>query len=142
MATVKNFIYCLNAERVAAIDGKGESVNAMGILSALTPEFVPGLFSFSIIFTVLDMDISGNNTIQIIFTKDGEEKPMIDSGIIGIPPLPDNDFGGLPNEYKGINMSMDFRNVVFEGEGVYLTKILVNGKLMGDNPIFVKGKRK
>ena len=49
MAKLTNLIYCLNAERVSANDGKGDSINAMGVLSALTPEFVPGTFSFSII---------------------------------------------------------------------------------------------
>lgn len=141
MANLTNFIYCINAERVSSSDGKGDSINAMGVLSTLTPEFVPGTFSFSIIFSVLDVNVSGNNTIQIIFSKDGEEKGLVDSGIITIPPMPDNDKIGLPNEYKGLNMSMDFRNVIFEVEGLYNTAVFFNGQLLSNNPIYVKGKR-
>ena len=141
MANLTNFIYCINAERVPSGDGKGESLNAMGVLSALTPEFVPGTFSFSIIFSVLDVDISSNNTIQIMFSKVGEEKKLIDSGIITIPPIPDDDKVDLPDAYKGLNMSMDFRNVIFETEGVYDTVIFFNGQLLANNPIYVKGKR-
>lgn len=141
MAKLTNFIYCINAERIPAGDGKGESINAMGVLSALTPEFVPGTFSFSIIFSVLDVEVSGNNTIQIIFSKDGEEKGLIDSGIITIPPMPTENEIGLPDEYKGLNMSMDFRNVIFEAEGLYDTAVFFNGQLLGHNPIYVKGKR-
>lgn len=109
----------------------------MGVLSVLTPEFVPGTFSFSIIFSVLDVDILGNNTIQIIFSKDGERDFLVNSGIITIPPMPNEDEIGLPNEYKGLNMSMDFRNVIFETEGLYNTDVFFNGQLLANNPIIV-----
>ena len=55
MARLANFLYCLNAERQQDPQGKGESINAMGVLTVLVPEFIPGLFSFSIIFSVLDI---------------------------------------------------------------------------------------
>ena len=67
MAELTNFIYCINAERIPSKDGKSDSVNAIGVLSSLTPEFVPGTFSFSIIFSVLDVNISESNTIRITF---------------------------------------------------------------------------
>lgn len=35
----------MNAERVSN-EGKGDFINAMGVLSVLIPEFVPGTFSF------------------------------------------------------------------------------------------------
>lgn len=141
MAKLTNFIYCLNAERTSVNDGNGESVNAIGVLSALTPEFVPGTFSFSIIFSVLDIDISGNNTIRIVFSKKGEDKALVNSGIINIPPMPDTKEIDLPSEYKGLNMSMDFRNVIFETEGIYSTEVFFNNQLLAENPIYVKGKR-
>ena len=47
MAEVKNFIYCLN---VNTVDGRTDIV---GVLNAMTPEYIPGLFSFSISFTLL-----------------------------------------------------------------------------------------
>lgn len=141
MAKLTNFIYCINAERVPSNDGKGDSINAIGVLSALTPEFVPGTFSFSIIFSILDIDVSGNNAIQIILSKKGEDKPLVDSGIINLPSMPDTNEIGLPSEYKGLNMSMDFRNVIFETEGTYNTAVFFNGQLLANNPIYVKGKR-
>ena len=141
MAKLTNFIYCINAERVPNNGGNGDSINAMGVMSALTPEFVPGTFSFSIIFTVLDVNMSENNVIRIIFSKDGEENNLVDSGIIAIPPMPNADDVSLPNEYKGLDMSMDFRNVIFETEGLYNTAIFFNGQLLANNLIYVKGKR-
>lgn len=141
MANLTNFIYCINAERVPAGNGKGESINAIGVLATLTPEFVPGTFSFSIIFSILDIDISGNNIIRIVFSKDGEDKTLVDSGTVLIPPISNDDAIDLPAEYKGLNMSMDFRNVIFESEGIYKTTIFFNDQLLSVNPIYVKGKR-
>lgn len=141
MANLTNFIYCINAERVPVGNGKGESINAIGVLATLTPEFVPGTFSFSIIFSILDIDISGNNTIRIVFSKDGEDKTLVDSGTVLIPPISNDDAIDLPAEYKGLNMSMDFRNVIFEREGIYKTTIFFNDQLLSVNPIYVKGKR-
>lgn len=138
MARLGNFIYCLNAERVPAVNGKGDTINAMGVLSALTLEFMPGTFSFSIIFSVLDADASQRNEIQIIFSK--EDTVLIDSGVISIPPIESTDNYDLPKEYKGLNMSMDFRNVIFKEEGLYQTKVMFNGQEVGINEIYVKGK--
>ncbi len=142
MADLTNFIYCINAERIPSKNGKTDSVNAIGVLSSLTPEFVPGTFSFSIIFSVLDIDISGNNTVQITFFREGEQKNLVDSGVITIPPLsPDSDDIQLPPKYQGLNMSMDFRNVIFEQEGLYNTKVIFNDQVLAIKPIYVKGKR-
>lgn len=141
MAKLANFMYCINAERVPAVDGKGESLNAIGVMSVLMPEFVPGTFSFSVIFSILDIDTSETNVIRIVFLKEGEDNVLADSGIIALPPMSDTNGIDLPDEYKGLNMSMDFRNVVFETEGVYNTKILFNNQLLEDNLIYVKGKR-
>ncbi|HIX23773.1 MAG TPA: hypothetical protein IAA09_02300 [Candidatus Lachnoclostridium avicola] len=142
MAELTNFIYCINAERIPSKDGKSDSVNAIGVLSSLTPEFVPGTFSFSIIFSVLDVNISESNTIRITFFKEGEEDNLVDSDVITISPLSqDTDEVKLPPKYQGFNMSMDFRNVVFEQEGLYNTKVIFNDHVLAIKPIYVKGKR-
>lgn len=42
MIKISNFIYCLNSVTTE------EEANALGVLSAITPEFIPGSFSFSV----------------------------------------------------------------------------------------------
>lgn len=140
MARLNSLIYCINSERTASVDRKGEMINAMGIMSAITPEFVPGTFSFSIVFSVLDVDPEQNNRIQIIFSDD-EGKEIVNSGEIQLPMANIPDPICLPKEYQGMNMTMDLRNVVFEKEGVYKTSIIFNGNNIGTNEIYVKGRR-
>ena len=140
MAKLSSFIYCINSERTPTLDGKGETINAIGILSAITPEFVPGPFSFSIIFSIVDIDLKQNNRIKIIFTDDND-KEILNSNEIILPTENLVDTLNIPDEYKGINMCMDLRNIVFEKDGVYKTTIIFNGNEIGTNEIYVKGRR-
>lgn len=142
MANLANFIYCLNAERIISPDMQSENINAIGIISTIIPEFVPGTFSFSIIFSILDIDTKEHNNIRITFSQYDSKIPLVDSGIIQLPPLPENHEIKIPNQYSGLNMTMDFRNVIFEKEGLYNTCIYFNGNLLsGENYIYAKGKR-
>jgi len=141
MANLANFIYCLNAERIPAADGQGESVNALGIVNALTPEYVPGAFSFSIVFSVLKLDVKKHNSIRVVFSSSEDSKVLVDTQEIMIPPAAEENSINLPEENKGFIMSMDMRNVVFETNGLYETEIIVNQETIGKVPIYVKGKR-
>ena len=66
---------------------------------------------------------------------------ITDTGNITIPPVPADPDLCLPSKYVGYNLSMDFRNVVFENDGEYKTDIYFNNELLGTAPIFVKGRR-
>lgn len=141
MTRISNFIYCLNAERIAAPDGNRDSMNAMGVVSVLTPEFIPGTFSFSIVFSILGVDkVYETNKIRVVF-EDMEGNKLVDTGDIELPPKPEGDDFILPVDYQGLDMSMDFRNVIFEKEGLYKTQIIWNGQSLGDCRIYVKGRR-
>lgn len=143
MASLENFIYCLSTERVDSSGGVGSNINAMGILATITPEYVPGSFSFSIIFTILGVDITrADNSVRMEFKKVGDEKSLVDTGTTNLPAMPENDDIELPEKYKGLNMSIDCRNIVFESEGLYVTKIYFNNDFIGEKQIYVKGKRK
>ncbi len=136
MARIGHFVYCVNAERVGA--NQAEAINAMSVMSVLTPEFIPGLFSFSIVFSLMDVDTENNNLIKIIF-KDTDNKEIVNTGNVVIQPAPKSD--DIPQEYRGFNLSMDFRNVILEFEGVYTTEIYFNDEFISSQPIYAKGKR-
>lgn len=141
MANLTSFIYCLNAERNQNPQGKGETINANGVLTVMSPEFIPGTFSFSIIFSILDVNIEQSGLVVVIF-KDSEGKEIINTGTLTIPSSPIDGVLELPKEYIGYNLCMDFRNVVFEHEGEYMTEIYFNSTLIGQQAIYVKGIRK
>ena len=141
MAKVSSFVYCLNAERIPTADAKGEMINAVGVLSAITPEYVPGTFSFSIIFSIVGIETKASNVIRIIFSDD-TNKEIINSNDIPLPIPVVADQIELPEEYKGVNLCMDMRNVVLEKEGVYKTSIFFNNENIGTYEVYVKGKNK
>lgn len=141
MAKLTGFIYCAGTEKVSNPEKKEGSINAIGVLSALTPEYVPGMFSFSVIFSVLDIDVSIINRIRIVFAKVDEDKNLLDTGVIPVPPFTEKEEVMLPTEYRGATMSMDFRNVIFEENGLYSAKVFVNDEFLGDNYIYVQGRK-
>lgn len=130
MPRISNFIYCLNA-----ITSDIET-NAIGVLSAITPEYVPGAFSFSILCSIMDLE-EGNHNISMKFMSP-EENVLVD--IDAIVPYEKNDAVNLPKEQVGLNISTNLQNVVFEKAGMYKTKVSIDGILYGTYEIYVKGK--
>ena len=131
MAKISDIIFCSNAQNV---DGVGVSAN--NILTVINPEYVPGLFSFSVVVTILDLDCSNPNELFVEFL-DPTDESVIDINA-QVPVVEDN--SNLPNEYKGLNLAMDWNNVNFKRSGVYTIKIKIDGELIGEKSIFVKGK--
>ena len=141
MASLTNFIYCLSAERKPPAQGQGDAINAIGVLSVMTPEFVPGTFSFSIIFSILGVDITKVNELRVVFKDDSQDKVLINTENIRVTPMQNDDNIQLPAECTGYNLSMDFRNMVFESNGYYTTEIYLNDKFLDSRSIYVKGRR-
>ena len=131
MAKISDIIFCSNAQNV---DGVGVSAN--NILTVINPEYVPGLFSFSVVVTILDLDCSNPHELFVEFL-DPTDESVIDINA-QVPVVEDN--SNLPNEYKGLNLAMDWNNVNFKRSGVYTIKIKIDGELIGEKSIFVKGK--
>lgn len=133
MAKVDNIIFCLRAINT---DERGVSANV--ILSAITPEYIPGQFSFSVIISLLDLDYSSEHFFSIEFEDPNGDK------VIEIPnhPLPREvlNEGNLPNQYKGINIAMDWNNVNLITSGLHVMKFFYDGTEIANKSIFVKGK--
>lgn len=109
-------------------------------LMLINPMFVPGMFSFSIIFGVVGINNQSDHTMQILFHSPSEEgEPLINTGTITLPkgaaPL---EKLNLPPEQNSMMFNLDFRNVVFKTEGLYKSQVYINGDLLGEYPIYVK----
>lgn len=135
MPKVSFFVYCSNIER------NGDFINIQNPISAITPDFIPGMFSFAVAFSVLGVDVtSGNNVIRLII-KDENNKLITDTNDIQIAKLPPDETP-TPPEYKGYNFNMDFRNIAFYHDGLYTTQVFFNKELIYNNEIYVCGKQK
>lgn len=131
MARISDVIFCLNASNT-----ESGGVSANTILNVITPEYIPGLFTFSVIILFLDIDTETEQRFLIEFiSPNGEEVLRIED----IIPVLQNE-SNLPCEYKGINLAMDWNNVNFKVSGEYTIKISINGELLKEKNIFVKGK--
>lgn len=130
MARVSDIIFCLNSTNFP-----GQGVCANTILTTITPEYIPGLFTFSVVITILGVDMSTEHSIAISFSH--KDTPVAD--VTGqIPSMEDQ--SNLPQEYKGINLSLNWNNINFQEEGEYSLKVMVDGEEVGSKTIFVKGK--
>lgn len=135
---VSTFIYCLGTTNSG---DKNSPLNAMGVVPVLTPEFIPSTFSFSIVIGIQGIDDACNHTMDIIF-KDSQENSLVEARNLSLPleQLKNGDVE-LPQEYKGIMLGMDLRNVIMRYEGVYHTEVNFDGQKLGDFDIYVKAKQ-
>ena len=140
MEKIATFIYCLAANNIQ--EPNMQSINANGILSAITPEYIPGTFSFSLIFTLLGLE-EKNYGLNLKF-KNPDGKIVLDTGEMVIPydqiSKNDQDKILLPPEETGLTLSLDLKNVVFEKNGYYITEVTCNGRTLGEYKIYAKGK--
>lgn len=110
-------------------------------LITINPMFVPGMFSFSIIFGIVDINNDSDHTIQITFNSpNDEDTPLINTDVISLQNrvIPLENEVDLPLEQKNLMFNLDFRNVVLKTEGLYKSKVYIDGTLSGEYPIYVK----
>ncbi len=130
MAKVSDIIFCLNATNLP-----GQGVCANTILSAITPEYIPGLYTFSVVITILGIDTSVDHSIGLSFST----KDDVIANVEGpIPAMEEH--SNLPLEYKGVNLTVDWSNINFKTDGEYCLKVAVDGAVIGNKTIYVKGK--
>ena len=131
MATIKNFVYCLNT------DNSNDVNNVFGVLAAMTPEYIPGLFSFSVYFTVLDLDVGEYQLTLKFRDADGAVAASVDNATINYQL---DQQSNLPKEYMGLNIAVNLQNVNITHSGLYWMDVIINGEKCGEFDIFVKGK--
>ena len=137
MPRISTFMY---AERTEPnLNGQMTVTNPLLVIN---PIFVPGMFSFSIIFGVIGISNQSDHTMQILFNSPNEdEEPLVNTGVIplakGMAPL--EKILDLPPDQKGMIFNLDFRNAVFKTEGIYKSTVLIDGEILGEFPIYVKG---
>ncbi|MEQ6389290.1 hypothetical protein RZN22_08160 [Bacillaceae bacterium S4-13-58] len=129
MAKVSSFIYCEQADIK-----KGEKPEIGEILDVLRPDYIPGNYSFSIVFSL--MDVQENQDLKVEFI--GPNKNVV----LETDAFEINGNAGdeHPSEYSGVFAAFDFRNLTFKFPGIYYTNIYINGLQIASFPIPVLKK--
>ena len=102
MAEIKNFLYCLN---INTFEGRTDII---GLLNAMAPEYIPGLFSFSINFTLSNITEGEHSLIVKFKDPDKEVIAGIDNAIVSYKK---DENSNLPDEQMGINVAAGLQNV-------------------------------
>lgn len=131
MPVIKNFVYCLNTNTT---DGKN---NILGAFGTMAPEYIPGLFSFSVFFTVLDLE-EGSHQLTLHFRDPGGQiLATVQSDSI---PYEIDASSNLPGRYQGLNAAVNFQNVDIKRSGLHSMEVLLDGESQGAYEIYVKGR--
>lgn len=131
MAEIKNFLYCLN---INTFEGRTDII---GLLNAMAPEYIPGLFSFSINFTLSNITEGEHSLIVKFKDPDKEVIAGIDNAIVSYKK---DENSNLPDEQMGINVAAGLQNVNFKKSGLYSTEVMLDETSIGEYYIFAKGK--
>lgn len=129
MARLENVIFCLTATR------SSNQISANNIMAVLTPEYIPGLFSFSVILTVLDVEPNSKHMIYVKFIDQHQE---VIGEAKGEVILEDN--SNIPSEYKGLNITINWTNLNIKTTGLYQLIVYWDTNQIGEKEIYVQGK--
>lgn len=137
MAIVHTFIYCESSIMDVVPQGQQPKLHIIGPMQVILPMFIPGLFSFGVTFGLLDYNTEVTHTMRYTFKGPGENVPsVIDTHEIPVQIQPAD--SKIPEDMRGMMMNFDFRNVVMENEGTYLSEIYFDGVKIGEFPIKVR----
>lgn len=129
------FVYCEAVENKALANGK-QQTNIMNPLQFIGLKYLPTGFSYSNCFSIQGLNIEKQNELQIIL-KNEQGEIVNDTDKIILPSVDEKANVSLPEDYRGVQMTIDFRNVSFEKEGMHISELWFNGKKLGEYPIGV-----
>lgn len=131
MPSIRNFLFCLNT------NNSNGTNNVNGILCAITPEYVPGLYSFGVNFAILDLT-EGAHSLCLKF-KDSEGTCVASIGDTPLNYTKDAN-SNLPDQYVGVTVAANLQNVDIKHSGIYSMDVILDGTTLGTYGIYVKGK--
>lgn len=131
MPSIKNFLYCLNS------NNSNGTNDVVGILAAMTPEYIPGQYSFSVNFSLLDLS-EGEHTLSLRFkNSDGTVLSSIENATVKYEK---DAKSNLPDAFVGVNVAANFQNVDIKKSGTHFMEVIFDGDILGNFDIYVKGK--
>ncbi len=133
MAKINSIVFCLEIDRKYE---ENDLVSAKGILPNIIINNFPNCFSFSLIIFLDNCNPEIKNKVRVKFkAPEPNEKILADTDTIELKA--NKNLANLPEDYHGIGISLDFKNIDFEQEGIYKVEVYVNDDLVGDKTIKV-----
>lgn len=129
-----SFVYCQDA----IIDNAGNPT-IVAPLQMLAPVNLPTNFSFAISFGLLGK-VEEYEGKEVITTIKNPDKVDISKNLFVMPSIPD-ELKGSVNPI-GIQINVEFKNVVLDKEGVYTAVVEMGGDILKECPIDVYGPNK
>ena len=130
MPKISTFMYAEGAAQIQTSPNESK-LQISAPLQVLPLLYVPGTFSFSVVVGIIDLDLSVTHQMQIRFKRSEDEKIVIDTNPMAIPPANADKLNELPTNLQGFIFSMGLQNVNFETEGEYVTEVMVDGEALG-----------
>lgn len=131
-ARASDVVFCMRSLNTA-----DQGVSANTIMSVITPEYVPGLFSFSIVITLLGISPVSPHHFELCFGPIDCEPEKFTAELV---PNVGTTTGNLPDDYQGINVAIDLNNFNFAKSGLYQLVVFVDSERVTEKQIYVKGK--
>jgi len=141
MCKIAYFLYCDSIQPILATSPPNTIYQITSPLLALTPFHIPGSYSFAMAFAISGLDAAIESSSLRVEFYNPEGGLVQSTGNIKTPIMEDEKSKFFPLDFKGIFMQMDMRNVTFETEGVYSTKVFMNDDLLGEYPVYVTQQR-
>ncbi|MEX3715770.1 hypothetical protein ABFV99_25665 [Cytobacillus horneckiae] len=117
---ITNFSFC---------DHNNKHNLQINVLNSL--ETTNGKFSFSVLFSVIDFSPMVNHDIKLIFSDmDGEI--LIETDNISLEGTGQKGDSNEKGVITGATMAVDFLDVLFQGQGVYVMKIYFDEELINE----------
>lgn len=138
MSRLSPFMYAESAVQIGPSPAE-QKFQITGPLQVILPLYIPGTFSFCIVFGITEMDLSVQHKIRVVFKKQDSLTPIVDThdAVIGPFTPPTGAGATLPLESQGFMSSVGLQNVDFKTPGIYVTTIYLDGEELGSEPIDV-----
>ncbi|MDH4419971.1 hypothetical protein QEZ44_00660 [Bacillus cereus] len=137
MPYLSTFVFSEDSKQVLDSNGQGSSLHLVNPQNIFRPMFIPGTYSFSVTLGIGALDITAENTFQLVirFDKD-DSQAVINTGEVLLPKSPQRD-PIIPPEAEGIMFNMDFRNAPFKIAGKYIAEVFINKKLIDTKTLYI-----
>lgn len=131
MAYISSFTYCDSIQMEMTPQGpRNQLVNPLQVLA---PIAIPGNYSFAIVCNIAGFDVEKENSVRIQFVS-SSNKILNDTGDIKFQVPIEQIKLDKPSVMQ---FNLDMRNLILHEEGLYSTKVSVNGNQIGEYKIQV-----